>query len=68
MKMDAHWVDVKLNDGSCFYNLVVQGGRFITGRRNDPNGEGDLPFGQAQIANIRRAALLGPVWPFWRKH
>lgn len=44
MKMDVHWVDMQLADGTKFMNLVVRGGTAITGRATDPNGEGPLPI------------------------
>ncbi|MGG7607407.1 hypothetical protein [Massilia sp. BKSP1R2A-1] len=65
MKMDVHWVDVKLADGKKFMNLVVRGGSTITGRATDPNGEGVLPFVSEDIVALRRHALLGTLWPFW---
>lgn len=65
MKMDVHWVDVKLVDGTTFINLVVRGGSAITGRATDPNGEGPLPFVSGDIVALRRHALLGDLWPFW---
>jgi hypothetical protein len=65
MKMGVHWVDIKLNDGNCITNLVVQGNRYLTGYFHDSNGTGDLPFTTEQIVNLRRRALLGQVWPFW---
>jgi hypothetical protein len=65
MKMDVHWVDVKLVDGRKFMNLVVRGGGSITCRATDPDGEGQLPFTSADIAVLRRHALLGSLWPFW---
>jgi hypothetical protein len=65
MKMDVHWVDVKLHDGREFKNLVVRGGRFITGRESDPNGEGELPFTSENIARVRRREIWGLLWPFW---
>ena len=65
MKMDVHWVDVKLADGTKFMNLVVRGGAAITGRATDPNGEGPLPFLSKDIIALRRHALLGALWPFW---
>jgi hypothetical protein len=40
MKMDVHWVDVRLANGRKIHNLVVRGGRYITGRETDINGEG----------------------------
>lgn len=61
MKMDVHWIDVKLKNGDKFSRLVVRGGRYITGHANDENGEGALPFASADIADIRREN----VWP-WR--
>ncbi len=64
MQMDVHWVDVKLKNGEVLRRLVVRGGRFITGRESDENGEGPLPFVSADIANIRRQK----IWPwqiFW---
>ena len=32
MKMDIHWIDVQLNNGTKIFNLVVRGGRYITGK------------------------------------
>jgi hypothetical protein len=61
MKMDTHWVDVKLHDGRVFKNLVVQGSRYVTGRDSDPNGEGVLPFTGDDIKKLRRHSIL----PFW---
>lgn len=65
MKMDTHWVDVKLRDGRKFMNLVVRGGAYLTGRAQDPNGEGALPFTVNEIAAIRRRSLFGSFSPFW---
>jgi hypothetical protein len=65
MKMDTHWVDVKLRDGRTFMNLVVRGGAYLTGRDVDPNGEGDLPFAADDVVRIRRHSLFGALWPFW---
>jgi hypothetical protein len=65
MKMDTHWVDVKLREGRTFINLVVQGGAYLTGRDTDPSGEGELPFTADDIAKLRRHSLLGALWPFW---
>jgi hypothetical protein len=65
MKMDTHWVDVRLHDARQFNNLVVRGGWCITGRDSDLNGYGALPFESEHIARIRRRALLGSLWPFW---
>ena len=61
MKMDAHWVDIKLQDGQVLKNLVVRGGRYITGHDADPNGEGSLAFSTADIMKIRRHS----IFPFW---
>jgi hypothetical protein len=58
MKMDVHWVDVKLRNGQTLKNLVVRGGSFITGRANDPNGEGELPFSSIDIRKIRRHSIF----------
>lgn len=63
MKMDHHWVDVKLRNGKVFRKLVVRGGRFITGRNNDLGGEGFLPFESSDIAKVRRESIWG--WPLW---
>lgn len=65
MKMDTHWVDVKLHDGRKFMNLVVRGGTYLTGHAEDPNGEGTLPFTAGEIAAIRRRSLFGSLSPFW---
>ncbi len=68
MKMDVHWVDVKLKDGRCLTNVVLRGGTYLTGRDQDPNGEGPLPFQSSDIVNIRRRALLGKLWPVWPRN
>jgi hypothetical protein len=65
MKMDTHWVDVKLQDGRKFMNLVVRGGAFLSGFAEDPNGEGTLPFTANDIVAIRRRSLFGALSPFW---
>jgi hypothetical protein len=66
MEMDYHVIDVRLKDGRTLSRLVVQGGRFITGREIDFNGAGDLPFRSEDIANVRRcASVLGRLWPLW---
>jgi len=58
MSMDVHWVDVKLRNGQRFRRLVVRGGRFLTGRDTDIQGEGNLPFSGDDIVKIRRASWL----------
>lgn len=58
MKMDVHWVDLKLRDGRVFRNLVVRGGRYITGRDQDAEGQGDLPFSSGDILKLRRRSFL----------
>jgi hypothetical protein len=63
MKMDVHWVDVKLVDGRKIHNLVVRGGRYITGKDTDANGEGLLPFETKDIALVRRHKPAW--WPLW---
>jgi hypothetical protein len=63
MKMDVHWVDVRLKSGEILRELVVRGGRYITGRADDPNGEGPLQFSGADIQDIRRHSTR--FWPFW---
>jgi len=65
MKMDVHWVDVKLKDGRCLMNVVVRGGAYLTGQEHHQDGEGHLPFQSEDIANIRRRALFGRLWPLW---
>lgn len=65
MKMDCHWIDVRLNDGKVVTNLVVRGGRFITGHASALNGESELSFSAADIRNVRRRALMGALWPLW---
>jgi hypothetical protein len=64
MKMDIHWIDIKLKDGSVFPKMVVRGGRYITGNSNDLNGEGHVPFEQSEIETIRRQKFFS-WWPFW---
>jgi hypothetical protein len=61
MKMDVHWVDVKLRDGRVVKKLVARGGRYITGRAEDLNGEGEVPFSTEDIKKVRRHSVL----PFW---
>lgn len=64
MKMDTHWIDVRLRDGRCIANLVVRGGLYITGHAGDSNGEGSLTFEQAEIIDIRRHSIFGVLRPF----
>jgi hypothetical protein len=65
MKMDTHWIDVRLFDGRVFRNIVVQGGRDITGQGIHPIDEGPLPFEAKDIAEIRPLSLLPPFrWWF----
>jgi len=64
MKMDIHWIDVKLKDGSVFNGLVVRGGKYITGFKNQKNGEGEVPFDKNRIKLLRREATF-KWWPFW---
>lgn len=66
MKMDRHWIDVRLRSGIVFTNLVVRGGRYITGHAKAPNGESELSFTADEIRNVRRhVPLLASLWPFW---
>ncbi len=64
MAMDVHWIDVKLRDGRRLYKLVVRGGRYITGRDTDPDGEGELDFNANDLVKVRRQAIV-KWWPFW---
>jgi hypothetical protein len=61
MKMDCHWVDVKLSNGDIFKNMVVRGNKYIAGFHDDQNGEGDVPFESKDIVDIRRHS----IFPFW---
>ncbi|CAH9068548.1 hypothetical protein PSECIP111951_04189 [Pseudoalteromonas holothuriae] len=61
MAMDVHWVDVKLKSGELYKKLVVRNSRYITGRHDDQNGEGDLPFSTEDIEDIRRQSIV----PYW---
>ena len=49
-------VSVELRDGRLFTNLVVKE-RFITGRRDDPDGEGVLMFSSMDICDIQEHAF-----------
>lgn len=42
MKMDVHWVDVKLKSGVVHRGLVVRGARYLAGTQQDPDG--GVPF------------------------
>jgi hypothetical protein len=59
--LDSRYVDVKLHDGRVLKKLVIREGWCITGRADDPNGEGNLPFQASDIKKIRRHSFL----PFW---
>jgi len=64
LKTDFHAVDVRLKDGRLFQKLV-RGARYITGREEELNGEGYLPFVTGDIANVRPTArVFGSLWPF----
>ncbi|MYM30659.1 hypothetical protein GTP58_20205 [Duganella sp. CY15W] len=58
MNAGHYLVSVELRDGRLFTNLVVKEGRFITGRRDDPNGEGTLLFTSMDICDIQRHAFV----------
>ncbi|MDM4770497.1 hypothetical protein [Solimonas sp. SE-A11] len=58
MKMDVHWVDVKLKSGAVHRGLVVRGSRYLTGTRLNP--EGGVPFEVEDIIDLRRQS----VWPW----
>lgn len=58
MKMDVHWIDVKLKDNRVLKNLVVRGRTYITGRIDDECGEGELPFESEDIVKIRRHSIF----------
>ncbi|KAB0292093.1 hypothetical protein F2P58_02875 [Vibrio fortis] len=64
MKMDVHWVDVKLDTGVVHHKMVVRGGCYLAGYSSDKNGEGAVPFKSTQIVAIRRHKLV-KWWPFW---
>lgn len=63
MKMDVHWIDVRLKDGRAIYRLAVRGGRYITGFADACDGESALSFAAEDIINLRRTARR--YWPFW---
>lgn len=67
MGMDYHCIDVRLVDGRIFRQLMVRGGRAITGRLRDSFNDGPLPFEASNIAEIRRWSLVLPArWWFLR--
>lgn len=51
-------IAVELRDGRMLANLVVKGGVYITGHRDDADGEGDLPFSSFDICDIQRHAVV----------
>lgn len=57
-RTDACLIAAELRDGRMFANLVVKEGVFITGRRDDPNGEGELPFSTFDICDIQQHAFF----------
>jgi len=63
MKMDVHWVDVKLRSGLRLYNLVVRGGRFFAGFATQADGEGIVPFTSGDVVAVRRH--MPRWWPVW---
>ncbi|MBP7370721.1 MAG: hypothetical protein KA902_04710 [Arenimonas sp.] len=58
MKMDFHWIDVKLNDGRVYRGMEVRGGRYITGFKDNPYGRCDAPFSSADIKDISRETSI----------
>jgi hypothetical protein len=64
MKMDIHWVRVKLRNGTVHANMIVRGARYITGTSKDRDGVGTVPFVGSEILDIRREGLFA-WWPFW---
>lgn len=53
----VYLIDVELKDGRIYRNLVVKGDLYITGRKDDLNGEGSLPFSGFDICDIHRHAF-----------
>ncbi|MYN24846.1 hypothetical protein [Duganella levis] len=51
-------VSVELRDGRLITNLVVKQDRYITGRRDDPDGEGPLLFSSIDICDIQPHAFV----------
>jgi len=51
---DCHLIDVELKDGRVYRGLVIKGDCYISGRSQDVNGEGTLPFSDLDICNIQR--------------
>jgi len=64
MKMDCHWIDVKLVNGKVHNKIVVRGGRYITGYFDSPDGVCDVNFKSKDIKDIRRQTFF-TWWPFW---
>lgn len=58
MNSGYHLISVELRDGRLYTNLVVKDGCYITGRRDDPNGEGPLAFSSMDICDIQRHAFV----------
>lgn len=58
MNTGHHLISVELRDGRLFTNLVVKDSLYITGRRDDPNGEGSLPFASLDICDIQQHAFV----------
>lgn len=55
-------VSVELRDGRLFTNLVVKD-CFITGRRDDPDGEGTLLFSSIDICDIQQHSFASQFQP-----
>jgi len=64
MSMGFHLVDVQLNDGRQFKDLVVIDGLFITGTKYDLCGEGELAFTDSDIYELQcHSYIVGSQWP-----
>ena len=54
MKMDVHLVDVRLKSGRRINNVVVRGGRFLTGVHISSDSLAPLDFSSEEILSVTR--------------
>ncbi len=64
MKMDCHWIDVKLANGKVHNKMEVRGSRYITGYFYSSGGNCEINFKSEDIKDIRRQTFF-TWWPFW---
>jgi hypothetical protein len=63
MKMDTHWIDIRLRDGRRYKNIIVRGGRYIVGKKKSLNRIDEIPnLKSTDILDIYRHSFFHFWW------